>query len=1174
MCGQRRLLRWNLVAWSFLGIFLFAAMKTEGAVKIGVFPVRTAPDLESSLASDEFLANLTEALIRDLQEANLGEVIPLALPAGVEHDERLNFETFVGRGREAGCTGVLVLTLAAVNFSVEGTAVAEIRLKGGLVDVPTAAGVAPVTGAGALNQRNYQGPSPDDIGEVEAFDRSLLGRVTADARKQIVTAIRAGLPRLTATSTPLPPRKGAPEGLSFSQDSYEMQVVPGGDRRGFVAIVNRGEEPGAFIIKPLDAAEGAVVGLKGEGSMDGASTLGPGQWKYVRVVVFAPSITEEQTVRLGLYIASEDAATDAGQPHDTAAFLLKPAPDTSASGLKLAILSQDPGTLAYTGRITNGSRENWLEIAPDESQATLVRTFPDLSHSLHLAPGETLNFSVIPRFPLGVRSMDVALLGPGGPWPFHFEMPAGKRLFFGLSGTTESSSSAEEECTNSRCILATVDPEFAGAVDPICVPEDEMSASWAERLQRQQGPESGERITGRDARVSAMDEGPPPYEGPPPQTPREGTVRASVRARLPGLVEDSTAQPGLAFTKDWHGMTASVPDANAISVYFAASSADSRTLRQPVRLNDVGHTARWPYLAAELASSRAFVAWEDTTGDKTAAEKSDVAFRASGPNMDGWMPIVYLTRHASGVEDPIVLVAPRDRVAVAWVDRRSGTGQIYVRISADGGKSFAPEVAMPRAADEAQAWPQGAVMPDGELALTYVAATGSDSAVVTRLLHATGTFTDAWRVSHAGAPAGEPQVASDSQGRRFAVWREGEGAASEIWFATSGGNAGPWSAPRQITRDLAYSEYPQVRASEDGMQVDVVYHSDVSGVADLVYSTRSLDGGATWDVPKLALSFDPAVERAWIEVTFKLEWPRRDYAPEGSTYVFFNGRPVAALERMVPEGTFVFEVPARLVRGTGTGLRGNSVMVKSDGKLNQADHIFASGFRLIAKRTYSQVEVFAATQAEADALASRSGASLNHNRPDLVVGANAMPHLPQHLEAGEEINLPLQVWNLGEMRATGVKVTLYAEQTLGNARADQNARLAEQVIGDLQPGTSRDIRLAFKFDRQTTPRVYVKVESKEADFFPNDNLWGLSFTTGASEAPSPLLGTDIPNVVYTPDLLQIVRVPNVDALQDLLARPDFARLTSVNGWPLPKPSEMIDDAKSRLKNLIKRLPES
>lgn len=1149
-------------------MFLFVAMRTEGAAKIGVVSVRTAPELESSLASDEFLANLTEALIRDLQEANLGEITLLALPAGLERDGRLNFETFVGRGREAGCTGVLVLTLAALNFSVEGTAVAEIHLKGGLIDVPTAAGVAPVTGAGVLNQRNYQGPSPDDIGDVEAFDRSLLGRVTADARKQIVTAIRAGLPRLTATATPLPPRTGAPDGLSFSQDSYDMQVVPGGDRRGFVAIVNRGEEPRAFIIKPLDAATGAVVGLKGEGSMDGASTLGPGQWKYVRVVVFAPSIAEQQTVRLGLYVAPDDAAPGAGQPHDTATFLLKPAPDTTASGLKLAVLSQDPGTLAYAGRITNGSRENWLEIAPDGSEATLVRTFPDLSHGLHLAPGETLNFSVIPQFPPGVRAMDVALLGPGGPWTFHFEIPAGKRLFFGLSGTTESSSSGEEACTNSRCIYATVDPELAGSVDPICVPEDEMSASWVEGFQREQenarGPEPGEHLLGRQWMVRAM-------EDLPAQPPREGTVRPSVRARLPGLVENGTAQPGLAFTKDWHGMTASVPDAKAISVYFAARSADSRTVRRPVRLNDVGHTARWPYLAADLSSARAFVTWEDTSGDKTVARQSDVAFRASGPDMDEWLPIVYLTRHASDVEDPIVLVAPQNTVVVAWVDKRSGTGQIYVRISADGGRSFAPELAMPRAVDEAHGWPQGAVMPDGGFALTYVAATGSDSAVVTRLLHAPGTFTDARRLSHPGSPAGEPQVASDAQGRRFAVWREGEAAASEIWFATSGGNAEPWSAPRQITRDGAYSEYPKVGASKDGTQVEIAYHSDVSGVADLVYSTRSHDGGATWGDAELAPSFDPAVERAWIEVTFKLEWPRRDYAPEGSTYVFFNGRPVAALERMVPEGTFVFEVPARLVRGTGTGLRGNSVTVKSDGKLNRADHIFASGFRLIAKRTFSQVDVFAATQAEADALAGRSGASLNHNRPDLVVSANAMPHLPQQLESGKEINLPLQVWNLGERSATGVKVTLYAEQKLGNARANSNARLAEQTIGDLQPGTSRDIRLAFKFDRQTTPRVYVKVESKEGDFFPNDNLWGLSFTTGASEAPSPLLGTDIPNVFYAPDLLQSVRVPNMDALQDLLARPDFVRLMSVNGLPLPTPAAMIDDVKPRVNGLIKRL---
>ena len=66
--------------------------------------------------------------------------------------------SLVGRGKEIGCNGVLVVQLSPLNFVVKHTAVplvhatvaaaqAELGLVGGLIDVQTAAAVAPVIGA-------------------------------------------------------------------------------------------------------------------------------------------------------------------------------------------------------------------------------------------------------------------------------------------------------------------------------------------------------------------------------------------------------------------------------------------------------------------------------------------------------------------------------------------------------------------------------------------------------------------------------------------------------------------------------------------------------------------------------------------------------------------------------------------------------------------------------------------------------------------------------------------------------------------------------------------------------------------------------------------------------------------------------------------------------------------
>ena len=115
---------------------------------------------------------------------------------------------------------------------------------------------------------------------------------------------------------------------------------------------------------------------------------------------------------------------------------------------------------------------------------------------------------------------------------------------------------------------------------------------------------------------------------------------------------------------------------------------------------------------------------------------------------------------------------------------------------------------------------------------------------------------------------------------------KGEGSASEIWFASSPTSGAPWSAPRQITQDQVYSEYPAIGLGGDGLWIR--YHSDSSRVADMAYVVTSADGGATWGEAVMLPTHQSAIERAWVEVNFALQSPDQVYAPH-DTQILVNG---------------------------------------------------------------------------------------------------------------------------------------------------------------------------------------------------------------------------------------------------------------------------------------------
>ncbi|MHB1456807.1 MAG: hypothetical protein ACYC0V_07820, partial [Armatimonadota bacterium] len=642
---------------------------------------------------------------------------------------------------------------------------------------------------------------------------------------------------------------------------------------------------------------------------------------------------------------------------------------------------------------------------------------------------------------------------------------------------------------------------------------------------------------------------------------RGATIRPNVSARLANMETDCLTHPMTSQAKECVGFVYYSTSANQTQVFFVRETpvVGKVSRLDPILLSDKDHSARWPYIRTRWDTSQAFVVWEDSVQGKG----SDLAFRRSGKIMQDWTPVQYLTTHGKGVDDPVVHVNDQGSVAVAWNDLRDGAGQVYLKISRDDGKTFEPDVAITRTQGESHGWPQVDFTSDGGFTLVYVSKVGAQTQIVTRRLDKNGKPQgDAVVLSKKNVMCGEPQVACDASGTAYSVWREGDGDASEVWFSRCTADGSQWTAPKQLTDDKVYSEYPLVWVNNK--KILASYHTDVNGVMDLKYVMSSTDGGDTWGerLANASLETD-AAGRAFVEINFSLQNPRSTYRPY-STTVFINGVQIGRLENVIPEGTYVWEVPAGVADCSAQGMKYNDINIKFD-DVNRAHYILAANCRLIIQRRYTQLPVIAGSQAEADELAKKSGVYLNHSAPDLALAANAVTSLPTTLNPGKSVELSLQVFNIGESTANEVKVCVYAADPRDPMSDLKSLKLAETQVGTVNRGEMKPATVSFKYDPANAPRVYAAVYSKEKDFNDIDNTWGFSFTKGESNIISPLFGTDIPDVLHAPDLVSLVSIPHISGLLDIVSLPGLDKLLGKSNFRLPNIEQFTNPLSGMLK---------
>ncbi|MHB1458156.1 MAG: COG1470 family protein, partial [Armatimonadota bacterium] len=446
-------------------ICLIAGSSLGAIIKIGVFPVRQSSSMSGTKLPDKFLQDLTKIIQSELDKAQVGEIVMLTWPDQLVSADQPTFETLVNRGKEQGCNGVIALQLTTRSFTKKdiklpivgqvSTAEALFAISGGLIDVTTSAAITPIKAESKKTVKPYQGPDPNvalrsSFG-VKDFDDSLLNKAVNDCIQQVVSFVKEGVVNLTSGSVGIPQRAKAPAGVGFSQDAFQMTMSTGYDKRGTVSVVNRGNQPQTFVIVPKDVPEGFVIGLMGDGSMDGPCTLAPGQWKDIRLVANAPEPVDVKSVTLALYSADGKAPSTEGTPADTATMNIQWELVTNKADF--VILSQDPVTLTYTCQLKNKTDNfiRYMTVKLPKDQQHMATITPNLNNAC--IPGNgSITFYVIPNMFFGMRKLDITLEGSLNnvifKWPLHFAVPEGKSVYLGMGHTSESSSCSASGCVN------------------------------------------------------------------------------------------------------------------------------------------------------------------------------------------------------------------------------------------------------------------------------------------------------------------------------------------------------------------------------------------------------------------------------------------------------------------------------------------------------------------------------------------------------------------------------------------------------------------------------------------------------------------------------------------------------------------------------------------------------
>jgi hypothetical protein len=256
----------------------------------------------------------------------------------------------------------------------------------------------------------------------------------------------------------------------------------------------------------------------------------------------------------------------------------------------------------------------------------------------------------------------------------------------------------------------------------------------------------------------------------------------------------------------------------------------------PVDLSAAGEDAESPQVAVDPASNMVAV-WVRSDGAK------DIVQAATRPAGGSWGPAIPLSAPGQNAEAPRVAVDSSGNAVAVWT-RFNGSRKVVQSAMRPAGGPWGPVDELSDAGQNAVT-PAVAVDPAGNAAAVWSRYNGTNDIVQAAVRAAGGAWEEAEDVSVEGRDALEPEVAIDSAGAAFAVWRRHDGTRYVIQAAIRP-LGGDWQEPERLSETGQAAEEPAVTVNPAGDAAAVWVRYD--GAKEIAQAAVRPAGGA-WQEP-------------------------------------------------------------------------------------------------------------------------------------------------------------------------------------------------------------------------------------------------------------------------------------------------------------------------------------
>ncbi|MEM6911356.1 MAG: hypothetical protein AAF555_07205 [Verrucomicrobiota bacterium] len=235
------------------------------------------------------------------------------------------------------------------------------------------------------------------------------------------------------------------------------------------------------------------------------------------------------------------------------------------------------------------------------------------------------------------------------------------------------------------------------------------------------------------------------------------------------------------------------------------------------------------------------------------------------------------------------------------------------------------------------------------------------------------------------------------------------------------------------TADAGYGAPTLSPTREGGLRL--FYHKPLPPEAPSGASGPQLGGNFSvdyqdgqWGPPKRLYLPDAPVQDAAVAVEFSPRFADAHYK-EMNTGIRFNGRLLRTLEKQIPLGRYLFQVPTSALHYRANASlqtdHTNQVTIDSEG-IGPGNFHLAEKCQVYGLHDWTQGCFVAETNAEADRLAQLSSPQMRHDAHDLLLATNGA-QLPRDLQPGQERQITLAAFNAGDLASPASRVTLHYE---------------------------------------------------------------------------------------------------------------------------------------------------